>query len=64
MIELKVDGMTCEGCARSVTRAVQSVDPAATVAVDLAAKTVRVTTAQPRPVLAAAVEAAGYDVTG
>jgi copper chaperone len=62
MIELKVDGMTCQGCVRSVTKAVQSADPAATVEVDLATGRVRVETAAPRERVAGAIEAAGYDV--
>jgi len=28
---LKIENMTCGGCARSVTKAIQSVDPNATV---------------------------------
>ena len=37
-----VEGMTCGHCVRSVTQAVQSQDPAASVKVDLAAKEVGV----------------------
>ena len=62
MLELKVDGMTCEGCSRAVTKAVQRADPAASVSVDLGAGTVTVETAAPRERIAEAIEAAGYDV--
>jgi copper chaperone len=37
-----VEGMTCGHCVRSVTQALQSQDPAASVKVDLAAKEVGV----------------------
>jgi copper chaperone len=36
MTRFKVEDMTCGGCAASITRAVQRVDPAAKVEVDLA----------------------------
>ncbi|MDY7530710.1 cation transporter [Pseudomonas sp. Bout1] len=37
-----VEGMTCGHCVRAVTQAVQAMDPAASVRVDLAAKEVGV----------------------
>ncbi|EMF60431.1 heavy-metal-associated domain-containing protein [Stenotrophomonas maltophilia] len=33
-MEFHVDGMTCGGCARSVTRAIQQIDPNASVVAD------------------------------
>lgn len=36
MFQINVQNMTCGGCVKSVTRAVQSVDPGAAVQVDLA----------------------------
>lgn len=62
MYELKVDGMTCGGCAASVKRALQAIDAKATVDVDLPSKTVRVETAAPLDAVRNAVEDAGYDV--
>lgn len=56
----KVQGMTCGSCARRVTRAVESVDAGATVAVDLARSTVDVKTAADADAIAAAITAAGY----
>ena len=38
MYELKVDGMTCGGCAASVKRALQALDAKANVDVDLPSK--------------------------
>jgi copper chaperone len=64
MYELKVDGMTCGGCAASVKRAVQTLDSNASVNVDLLSKIVKVeTTAQLDQVKTAIVDA-GYDVLG
>lgn len=60
MLELNVQNMTCGGCARHVTQAVQSVDSNARVDVDLAAKKVRVETTADAQAVAAAVNAAGY----
>lgn len=62
MITLDVEGMTCQGCARSVTAAVNRVDPAAKVAVDLAAGRVAIDTEAPPAALERAIEAAGYDI--
>ncbi len=62
MYELKVEGMTCGGCAASVKRALQALDANADVHVDLAAKTVKVATAAQLDAVKAAVEDAGYDV--
>lgn len=62
MILLKVDGMSCDGCARSVTNAVLRLDAAATVEVSLKDGTVAVASTRPRADLAAAIETAGFDV--
>jgi len=60
VIEFKVETMTCGHCVRAVTEALQSVDPAAQVSVDLAAKKVTVDSSLPRVELAAALADAGY----
>lgn len=62
MYELKVDGMTCGGCAASVKRALQALDANANVDVDLPSKTVKVDTAAQLEAVKNAVEDAGYDV--
>ena len=62
MIELKVSGMTCGGCVRSVTNAVHGVAPHANVTVDLATKRVSVETAVDAATIAAAIESAGYEI--
>ncbi len=61
MLEFRVDGMTCGGCARAVTNAVRSVDDAATVQVDLASKLVKVGTAADASEVQSAIEGVGYD---
>mgnify|MGYP003346373559 FL=1 len=62
MYELKVEGMTCGGCAASVKRALQGLDANAGVDVDLASKLVKVDTAAPLDAVKNAIEDAGYDV--
>lgn len=62
MLEFRVDGMTCGGCARAVTNAVKSVGDAATVQVDLASKLVTVGTAADAAKVQSAIEEAGYQV--
>lgn len=63
MVELDVSGMTCGGCAKSVEKAVLKADPGASVTVDLPTGVVRVDSARAAGDLAAAVRAAGWDVT-
>jgi copper chaperone len=64
MYELKVDGMTCGGCAASVKRALQLLDSNARVDVDLPGKTVKVETTAQLDAVKNAVEDAGYEVLG
>jgi len=42
MLTLTVSGMTCGGCIKAITRALQAQDPTATVEADLASQTVGV----------------------
>jgi len=63
MYELQVEGMSCEGCVRSVTKSVQSVDGNAKVDVDVASKKVRVESQASLDAVKAAIGDAGYDVT-
>lgn len=60
MIELTVKDMTCNHCVGAVTKAVKSVDPNATVNVDLPSKRVQVESASNLGALTKALEAAGY----
>lgn len=59
-MQLHIENMTCGGCARSVTKTIQSVDPAASVEADPSTRSVVVTTASPQAAIAAALAEAGY----
>lgn len=59
---LNVQGMTCGHCVRAVTEAVKTVDPQATVNIDLATGIVEIDSAQPREALANAITEEGYTV--
>jgi copper chaperone len=62
-MELEVKGMTCGHCEAAVSRAVRSIDPAATVTVDRAAGRVRIENATAHPAaLRQAIEDEGYQV--
>ncbi len=60
MIEFQVQDMTCGHCASSITKAVKEVDAAGRCEVDLAAKRVRIESAQPAEEFRAAIEEAGF----
>lgn len=60
MFRFHVPGMTCGGCARSVSNAILSVDPAAEVTTDPPNRAVTVTSSADQQVLVAAIAEAGY----
>ncbi|WP_066737773.1 heavy-metal-associated domain-containing protein [Cupriavidus sp. D384] len=62
MIQFQVEGMSCNHCVGAITRAVQAVDPAAQVAADVPAKSVKVESGADRQALQQAIEEAGYPV--
>ena len=62
MYELRVDGMTCGGCANSVKKSIQRIDENARVDVDLAGKTVRVESVKAIDAIELVIRAAGYPV--
>jgi copper chaperone len=62
-MQFHVENMTCGGCARSVTKAIQSVDPTARVETDPATRRVVVTSDQPRAEFEAVLAEAGYPAT-
>ena len=59
----QVQGMSCGHCVNAVTQAVKSLDPAATVQVDLAKGQVQVESQQDPAAIARAIEEEGYKVT-
>ena len=59
-MKLHIEGMTCGGCARSVTAAVKDVDPAATVDIDLPGRNVKIESSLPVESFTKALEEAGF----
>lgn len=59
-MQFHIENMTCGGCVRSVTKAIQSVDPSAQVSADPATHKVDVTTTAPREKLQAVLADVGY----
>ena len=59
-VTLKVEGMSCQGCADAVARVVRAADPAAEVRVDVAAGRVEAQTNARPEALVAAIDSAGY----
>lgn len=62
MLRLKVSGMTCEGCASAVKRAIGRVSPGAEITVDLASGEVRVDGPVSMEAAASAIAAVGFAV--
>jgi copper chaperone len=63
-IIMKVDGMTCEGCADTVRRTIRKLDPEAQVHVDLGRGQVSARTRADTLEVTAAITRAGYNATG
>ncbi|MBB5367260.1 MULTISPECIES: heavy-metal-associated domain-containing protein [unclassified Janthinobacterium] len=63
MYQLQVENMSCGHCVGSVTKAVQGIDPAAQVQIDLASKSVKVESSGALDSIKAAIVDAGYPVT-
>ncbi|GGC74686.1 heavy-metal-associated domain-containing protein [Undibacterium terreum] len=63
MVVLQVEEMSCAHCVSMVTKAVQSVDSAARVDIDLASKKVQVDSQADVTAIADAINDAGYPVT-
>lgn len=59
-MQFHIENMTCGGCARRVTTAIQSVDPVAHVETDPASRKVVATTDRPRSEIEAVLAEAGY----
>lgn len=59
-MEFQIKNMSCGGCARGVTRAIQSVDANAQVAADPPKRTVKVMTSATRAQIEATLTEAGF----
>jgi copper chaperone len=62
MLNLKVSGMTCGGCIKAVTKAIQSQDPQAKVEVDLASQMVNLETSLSAAQASQIITDAGFPV--
>ena len=56
----KVSGMTCGGCARTVTKTIQTIDPNAKIVTDPPTRRVEVQTSASQEQIAAALSEAGF----
>jgi copper chaperone len=61
-LQLKVPDMACTACRDTITQAIQSIDPAATVQADPKTKLVVVNTQAAAAAVKQAISAAGYSV--
>jgi copper chaperone len=64
VLNLKVEGINCGGCVSSIKKALAVAAPGAEVDVDIPGGKVKVTGNADRTKVVAAIEDAGYDVTG
>jgi copper chaperone len=64
MTTYKIEGMTCNGCASAVGKAIQRVVPGAKVAVDHKAGTAKLEGAPDDAAIARAIEDAGFAFKG
>jgi copper chaperone len=64
MLKLKVAGMTCGGCVKSVEHAVTAIAPGAKVSVDLPSGEVAIDGIAAKDAIVTAIKDAGYDVVG
>ena len=63
MLRLNIEGMHCGGCAGSVTRAIQTLDPLAQIRIDRAARLVEADTAVESGLILTAIKDAGFSAT-
>jgi copper chaperone len=61
-VQFEVPDIHCDGCVRAISKAVQKLDPAASVAADLETKLVVIGGTKEAHDYAAAIEAAGYSI--
>lgn len=60
MTTFTVKGMSCGHCVKSITTAIKTLDPTASVAVDLARSRVKIDSTKPDSELAATINALDY----
>lgn len=62
MIRFEIPGMTCGGCTRSITSAIQGIDAQAKVETDIPGRHVTVESSADSASLIAAIQEAGYEI--
>ena len=62
-MQFHVESMTCGGCARSVTKAIESVDAQAKIETDPPTRTVKVETSATQEDILKVLDLAGYPAT-
>ncbi len=60
--QITIPNMACSACVTNITKAVQSVDPQATLSADLTSKQVSIDSDQPREAIVQLIIQAGYPV--
>lgn len=61
-LQMKVPNMACSACSDTITKAIQAIDPAATVQADTKTKLVVISSQASEPAIKQAIAAAGYTV--
>ena len=61
-MKYQIENMTCGGCARRVTKAIQSVDASAKICTDPAQRSVEISSSQPAELITKALAEAGFPV--
>lgn len=61
MYEFTIPGISCGGCARTITRILGELDAGAKVDIDVATKHVKVQTSQPRDAVVARLIEEGFE---
>ncbi|MBL1177856.1 heavy-metal-associated domain-containing protein [Pantanalinema sp. GBBB05] len=61
-LQLNVPNMACSACSHTIAKAIQAIDPAATVQADPKTKLVEVDTQASEPMIRNAITTAGYTI--
>jgi copper chaperone len=61
-LQLNVPNMACSACSDTITKAIQAIDPSATVQADTKTKQIDIQTQAPEAAVREAIAAAGYTV--
>lgn len=59
-MQFQIDKMGCGGCAKTITNAIHSIDPAAKIGIDLVTKRVDITTDVDQATMHQALSRAGF----